>query len=1175
MSAWWRVALRDVSSVVMARLLVAGFVAVPLVPAVPMDVIAQVAPQQSAGVAGALVSGTVRRGDGAGIAGADIMVSTASGHAWHALSGKDGSFRLDSLASGAEYLLSVSAVGYRSIRRRLMVDSTTPSTTHVVLVPFVDEVGTVVVKADRAPLPSFSYEPRPGSTATIASGVQAVTPITMDGVAEMLRNNLWMDGIGAFGLNAGESAVQLNGLASGLAVLPRSLPVAIQAGIGEYDVSIGGFSGARIALDVQPATEFARRFGHFTWENRRTGARSADARLTGTGVMDVGGSSRWRLSGPGITWGARAGWTARPTGSLENDNRVPSFRSAAMARELWQSSPLSRMADVWSGTSLVRIDFAPDQRRRNAFIGSLGLVREAPYLGSVYKSASFANQTFARDLTVQHLLRRTRGRTAWDMRSSVSETSRRASSPATARTATIHLPLTGTPDAAALQSNEAWLGGSGARGLTRSRSGEAILSSETALGAAGRWTHVALFAGRRSVLSRESSGPVASLRFSSPTAFVRLDSARAAITPALHARGETDRLTMGTSLAGAITPTLKIMSGIRADAQWIGTGPDTRRVLDLEPRFGLTWVFRAPTEGAGFLETDMSTRHLIPPGVLRIGAGQFVSDANVDAVALPGGELPSSGVMSCWLSGDNGGFGDGSARALEPDELLSACQQRGGSETATRAALAPGYRPSRSTRATFSFLTRVRTVDMQVEGLLAFNDRQPLPVDRTVPREPLVQLPGGASLFVPLSSIRVTDGVVVRPTEGAFEGLLARDLRVESTGRARAQRLVVTAAGENGRWRTAWRLGYALGSTVSLENGFQRDAAANPWRREWAPARNDRRHQVQAEIGRKFWGVYTTVWVRAMSGLPYSPLVDGDVNGDGGARNDRVSATIVASLDSDLRRILSRSGMACITRDLVRNQRCRGPWDVGSGLAVKVNPWHYFGRPGVPISLVLDNPLALFGQWTGSNSLQAFASGTVVDPVLLRPVGFSVTDGFRYSVNPMFGYRQAAQVAASGYRVSLSVRVPLAPAIERQQLDRWLAARGVGQRLSADELGRRFARNVPNMYNELLDGETVDALLFTRAQRDTLETRRMLVDRRLAAIWRSLGESLVATGERRGSAQTLSMVQRAVDAAWEVNRLSANELARFFSPIQEALLPGMVKLLLHAKEPLSMRITYY
>ena len=441
---------------------------------------------------------------------------------------------------------------------------------------------------------------------------------------------------------------------------------------------------------------------------------------------------------------------------------------------------------------------------------------------------------------------------------------------------------------------------------------------------------------------------------------------------------------MGTSLAGAITPTLKLMSGIRADAQWIGTGSDTRRVLDLEPRVGLTWVFRAPTEGAGFLETDMSTRHLVPPGVLRIGAGQFISDATAEAVALPGGELPSSSVMSCWLSGDNGGFGDDPVRALELDELSSACQQRGGSETATRAALAPGYRPSRSTRATFSFLTRVRNVDVQVEGLLAFNDRQPLLVDLAVPREPLVQLPYGMSLFVPLSSVRVSDGVVVRPTEGAFDGLFTRDLRVESTGRAHAQRLVVTAAGENGRWRTAWRLGYATGSTVSLENGFQRDATSSPWRREWAPASNDRRHQFQAEIGRKFLGIYITAWVRAMSGLPFSALVDGDVNGDGETRNDRVRASLATSLDPDLRAILSRSGMTCITYDLMQDRRCRGPWDVGSGLAVKTNPWHYFRRSGVPITLAFDNPLALFAQWTGANSLRALASGAAVDPVLLR-----------------------------------------------------------------------------------------------------------------------------------------------------------------------------------------------
>ena len=280
-------------------------------------------------------------------------------------------------SSSAEYLLSVSAVGYRSIRRRLMVDAAMPSIVDVVLVPFIDEVGAVVVKADRAPPPPFSYEPRLGSTATIASGVQAVTPVTMDGVVEMLRNNLWMDGVGAFGLSASESAVQLNGLTVGLTTLPRSLPVAIQAGIGEYDIFHWRVQRCadRWTCNRRPSSRVGS--GHFSWENRRSGARSANARLTGWRhgyrIFAIG------VSGPGIAWGLVRHGPRGPPESLESDSHVLSFRSAAMARELWQSSPC-HAHHVWSGTSLVRIDFAPDQRRGNALIGSLGWCAKL-YLG--------------------------------------------------------------------------------------------------------------------------------------------------------------------------------------------------------------------------------------------------------------------------------------------------------------------------------------------------------------------------------------------------------------------------------------------------------------------------------------------------------------------------------------------------------------------------------------------------------------------------------------------------------------------------------------------------------------------------------------------------------------------------------------------------------------------------
>jgi hypothetical protein len=69
--------------------------------------------------------------------------------------------------------------------------------------------------------------------------------------------------------------------------------------------------------------------------------------------------------------------------------------------------------------------------------------------------------------------------------------------------------------------------------------------------------------------------------------------------------------------------------------------------------------------------------------------------------------------------------------------------------------------------------------------------------------------------------------------------------------------------------------------------GFQfTPTRGNPNVNEWAPSDQDRRHSFTLVLGKTFGrSLETSLVGRASSGQPYTPIVGGDINGDG-ARND-------------------------------------------------------------------------------------------------------------------------------------------------------------------------------------------------------------------------------------------------------------------------------------------------
>jgi len=1101
----------------------------------------------------------------------------------NALTDSVGVFRFDEPGGTGEYVLDVITEGYRPIRRRigndggrviLRADVRLRSSTQVL--PAVR-----VVAGPPPPPKPFEFAIGVGGTEAAAGGTRAASGPALGTFLDALRTNLMTDASGLLGLPEAESQTQLNGLLFRGTGLPRSTPVSIKAGVGEYDISIGGYSGGRIAVDLMQAGEFSRRSGEVTVADDGSSAewsrRDAASNDWPTVIIDAGGTSRLGERG-GVSWGARAARSALPSLSLVTADTayladlgvtrdlLARTEALARARALWSPSGALSSPDMRSTSAIVRLDARVASERTSAFVLSGQRTESAPSVTSIVSAPAQARGQRTIDITAQHLFRALDpSNAAWDVRTGVTA----------ARHQDLRIAGIAAPTVIAQARDAAFdtafspafiLGGVAPTPQTRRVSTEVVVRRDRLSRVEGSAQTQFHGAARIDAYRADATGASALLEVPSLDALERLDAGAVHIARASGARAVAQRFSLGASRTRRLGDVLRVTAGLRADHQRVTSNRGLHATsLDFSPRVGLTWNFATPDEGPGYMESNLETRQLVPPGVLRVGAGVFVADLTPEQVASPAGAPRDASSVNCLLEG----LALTATDALAPDRLEAGCLSSG-AEAAPRvmrstSSLAAGFRPPRSIRATLSTVTRWRLWDITLDGIIARNDRQPVVRDAAVPREPVGALAGdgGRPLFAPLSMFDDADGRL-RPGRIVDGVATGRAIVVSSDGSSFLRRLALQIGTRNGL-RLQMRGGYVWSSLISREGGWDRDAFESPWVLERGPSAATSRHQLQFEIARSFFGVTASAWMRAASGTPFTPLVAGDVNGDGVAHNDR--AVIPADARSPEYAALLNEAPDYARRCLLRHAgrvaprgSCSGPASLRSALYFSVDPGIYLERKLAEVVVVLENPFSS----TGS---------TRVDPMLFRVQHVDRAQGsFGLSVNPSFG-RRLASGAFDGRRLSISVRIPLSKGIQRQQLDRWLASNGVGRGLRPDSLAALLARNVPNLYDGLLEDDDELGLLPT--QRIELRKRRDALAADLRTVWQGAARELVDRGERRGSDAALAIVQRATNQAWEVSRVSANQLPDVITPVQESLLPAPANMLVRATQPIRMQVIYY
>jgi hypothetical protein len=295
-------------------------------------------------------------------------------------------------------------------------------------------------------------------------------------------------------------------------------------------------------------------------------------------------------------------------------------------------------------------------------------------------------------------------------------------------------------------------------------------------------------------------------------------------------------------------------------------------------------------------------------------------------------------------------------------------------------------------------------------------------------------------VYVPADSIVPSTGAVSLTASRAHPEF-GRVMVIRSDLESDTKQLTVALAGSTKRGAMV-RVSYTLTRSMdqssfaccSTAQGFAAPTtAADPNVAEWATSDLERRHAVLTTLN---YPVSNAVEIgvigRLLSGIPFTPLVGSDVNGDG-ARNDRAflfdpATASDSGVANGMRALLASASSrvrGCVERQLGRvagRNSCAGPWQPSLDLQINWHPAWFGADHRLTVSLLTVNLLGGLDEWWhGAANRLGWGYATTPDPVLLYVRAFDpTTRAFRYTVNGRFG-----SVASAGGGVIVPFQIAL------------------------------------------------------------------------------------------------------------------------------------------------------
>ncbi|NUO63818.1 MAG: TonB-dependent receptor [Gemmatimonadaceae bacterium] len=312
------------------------------------------------------------------------------------------------------------------------------------------------------------------------------------------------------------------------------------------------------------------------------------------------------------------------------------------------------------------------------------------------------------------------------------------------------------------------------------------------------------------------------------------------------------------------------------------------------------------------------------------------------------------------------------------------------------------------------------------------------------------------------------------------------------------------------------------------ESGFGGNTAGDPNVAEWGRSDLDRRHQLFAQILYPVTPSLDASFVaRASSGSPYSPMVAGDVNGDG-TRNDRAfvfdPATPAIAADTALVNGMSRllatapgNARECLRGQLssiAGRNSCIAPWTGSLDMQLNWRPTSFNLNRRLTLSVQMLNVLTGVDQLLhGNDDLKGWGQQSFPDRTLLYVRGFDPSQQrYVYQVNEHFGAANNRGGFVSPFQIGILGRWQIGLDDTRRGIFNVVGGRG-GQPLPADSLRDRMRRGFANPFYRILEVKDSVSLALSADQETKLKTLGDSLQAKVDPIIDALSDAIAKQGK--------------------------------------------------------------
>jgi hypothetical protein len=334
----------------------------------------------------------------------------------------------------------------------------------------------------------------------------------------------------------------------------------------------------------------------------------------------------------------------------------------------------------------------------------------------------------------------------------------------------------------------------------------------------------------------------------------------------------------------------------------------------------------------------------------------------------------------------------------------------------------PGFRAPLSWRGNIGIdgIRVPRQWILGVNSVFAYNMYSQSGLDLNLNRTPRFTLAneGGRPVYVPQSAIVSATGTT---SAGAsrLNSNFATVTNTVSDLRGYNAQITTTLVPPRPLWRNRVSMSFThiLAFGQSESRGTSRvGIVGDPFMKEWVKSPAPLHTFRFSTSGRVTW-VNFGVNAFVQSGVPLTPTVQGDINGDGNATNDRAfipdPATADPALASQLSELIAhapKGARECLTSQLGRMagaNSCHTPWQTRMDLTASITPpasWGYSDRLKLTMNTMNASGalVRLFG--LEHTPLGQSTLSTTPTSQLLYVTGFDpATQRFKYGVNQLFG----------------------------------------------------------------------------------------------------------------------------------------------------------------------------